>query len=556
MNRRLIACLSAALALGAMGASQEAPATLVGVPADDHQPAWSPDGTRIAFSRSTDGAEEVFVLDLATSQASPIGPGQNPAWNPDSQRLAVDTTEGIMILYLTGESQLLPNTAGGRFPTWSPGGDQIAYSLDNNLFVLDIIPGAQPIALTTSRDSLDPAWSRDNKLVFVRNVPGGSVIATLDLTSCTPPVIPVGAFAAYSAPVVSPGPAVSPGPEGPSQAVSTCQITQVTGTGPGRARDSQPAWSPDGRSIAFARAGDGGRRDIFLINADGTSERQVTSGGRDNTPTFSPDGRLAYAFGGTGGTAGFDLNVVTLAAAPATTTPVTTTPVETTPPPTETMPTTTTPAETTPQTPTTTTTTTNVPVERDRDVVQLTSGDILRGTIQATDLSVMTPYGAVSVPVRAIETLSRIEQTATLRLNSGERLSGSLTTPTITLAFPGGGTLALPQTIVSGITFAPALATARPSGNFDRIEFANGDVVQGVIQDTTLTLAGEIGRLNIATNLLQAIVIEGDRQRFLLRNGDRITGSIANPNLTIRFSFDRMFPVAGSQVRSVQFATR
>ena len=238
-----------------------------------------------------------------------------------------------------------------------------------------------------------------------------------------------------------------------------------------------------------------------------------------------------------------------------------------TPPP-ETMPTM--PAEAMPALPPTTmhpemmpqmpsptpTTTPTIPVERDRDVVQLTSGDILRGTIQTMDLSITAPYGALNVPIRAVETLSRTEQTATLRLNSGERLTGTLTTPTITLAFPGGGNLALPQTIVTSITFAPALAAARPAGNFDRIDFANGDVVQGIIQDMALMVAADIGRLNLATNLVQEILIEGDRQRFVLRNGDRITGTIANPNLTVRFSFDRTFPVAGTQVRTVQFATR
>ena len=53
----------------------------------------------------------------------------------------------------------------------------------------------------------------------------------------------------------------------------------------------QPAWSPDGRSIAFVsrRAG---HAHIYLVSADGTGSRRLTSGAADDTrPSWSPDGR-------------------------------------------------------------------------------------------------------------------------------------------------------------------------------------------------------------------------------------------------------------------------
>jgi Tol biopolymer transport system component len=60
---------------------------------------------------------------------------------------------------------------------------------------------------------------------------------------------------------------------------------------------SLPAWSPDGRTIAFAlRNTAEGFDQVHIIDADGTHERQLTTGADNNTgPVFSPDGaRVAY----------------------------------------------------------------------------------------------------------------------------------------------------------------------------------------------------------------------------------------------------------------------
>jgi Tol biopolymer transport system component len=54
-----------------------------------------------------------------------------------------------------------------------------------------------------------------------------------------------------------------------------------------------PAWSPDGRRIAFMSqvAGEGSPYDIFVMNADGTDARRLTrSPGADGWPSWSPDG--------------------------------------------------------------------------------------------------------------------------------------------------------------------------------------------------------------------------------------------------------------------------
>ena len=48
------------------------------------------------------------------------------------------------------------------------------------------------------------------------------------------------------------------------------------------------SWSPDGRRIAFDRGGNGG---IYVMRANGTGLRRLTTNALDTEPTWSPDGR-------------------------------------------------------------------------------------------------------------------------------------------------------------------------------------------------------------------------------------------------------------------------
>ncbi len=76
--------------------------------------------------------------------------------------------------------------------------------------------------------------------------------------------------------------------------------------------DNEPAWSPDGRTLAFAsnRTKDpdaNDNSDIFLVEAQAgqTPRAVVTSPGTDHAPAFSPDGRwIAYVAGGSRRTSG------------------------------------------------------------------------------------------------------------------------------------------------------------------------------------------------------------------------------------------------------------
>lgn len=62
--------------------------------------------------------------------------------------------------------------------------------------------------------------------------------------------------------------------------------------------DSQPVFSPDGKTIAFVSTR-GGKKNIWLVGADGSDLRQLTFGKCDECPSWSPDGKkIALQSGG------------------------------------------------------------------------------------------------------------------------------------------------------------------------------------------------------------------------------------------------------------------
>jgi Tol biopolymer transport system component len=77
-----------------------------------------------------------------------------------------------------------------------------------------------------------------------------------------------------------------------------------------KANAGEPVWSPDGRKIAFQEQVNG-NYEIFVINANGTGTRQLTTVAYDNTdPAWSPSGRqIAFLTTRDGGSDIYVMNV-------------------------------------------------------------------------------------------------------------------------------------------------------------------------------------------------------------------------------------------------------
>lgn len=113
---------------------------VAGIPESGYYPAWSRDGTRLAFVSKVDSAWEIFVLDMANGRSrqlthAPVAgvSSQGPAWSPDGTRIAFDRTRGeefdILVMNSDGTNVVRLTDSRGIHarPAWSPDGQLIAF---------------------------------------------------------------------------------------------------------------------------------------------------------------------------------------------------------------------------------------------------------------------------------------------------------------------------------------------------------------------------------------------------------------------------------------------
>lgn len=116
---------------------QPQPANLSNHPGWDYSPSWSPSGQSVAFVSERDGDPEIFIQNLESNSALQLTFNEEmdrrPAWSPDGKQIAFAAVrDGIEKIHIirpdgTDEQVVTPHPVQGTSPTWSPNSQQLAF---------------------------------------------------------------------------------------------------------------------------------------------------------------------------------------------------------------------------------------------------------------------------------------------------------------------------------------------------------------------------------------------------------------------------------------------
>ncbi len=223
------------------------------------EPAWSPDGAKIAFSSARGGSFDIYVMNADGSGTKALTSTKeddsHPTWSPDGDRITF-AREGPGDIYVmnadgSGVRRISDPRVQESEPAWSPDGNWIAYirrtpgTPVRELWLVHP-DGSEPHAITSAgAKAYTPAWSPDGKRIVFASDQDGDF------------------FELYTIGIDRKG------------------LRSVTPT----AGDMfEPSWSPDGSRIAFSEGGS-----IFTVElGEGDVEKLTDNDNNDSSPAWNP----------------------------------------------------------------------------------------------------------------------------------------------------------------------------------------------------------------------------------------------------------------------------
>ncbi|MEO8681157.1 MAG: amidohydrolase family protein [Vicinamibacterales bacterium] len=294
---------------------------------DARQPAWSPDGSTIAFFAYRDGGYDLWAIAPDGTKQRKLTWGafddREPTWSHDGTRLAFSSDRGnpmgsdynIWTLDLRDGAlkQITRDPADDYMPSWSPDDKEIAFVSARDpqaVFAVTVADGVERKAVSTTGRTDAPSWSGSNQIVY-HNTAGGQSRYEVDGRPITAGENVFAFRAAWASPTefyyVSDGKirkrSLSGGDAQTVAFTAMMQVTRADGAYTRVKRDFtsvtprqvlgvvRPSLSPDGKQVAFAAVGD-----IYLMPVGGKAVNLTKDAALDTDPAWSPDGsQLAYS---------------------------------------------------------------------------------------------------------------------------------------------------------------------------------------------------------------------------------------------------------------------
>ena len=161
-------------------------------------PAWSPDGSKIAYVSFENQKPVVYVQSMTTGKRRILadfkGSNSAPAWSPDGTKVALvlSRDDGSQLYVLNADGSGLKRlTFGGGIdtePAWSPDGQSLLFTSDRDgspqIYQMQALGGTAKRLTFEGNYNVSPAWSPDGKsFAFVQRSAGRYRIAVMDLAS-------------------------------------------------------------------------------------------------------------------------------------------------------------------------------------------------------------------------------------------------------------------------------------------------------------------------------------------------------------------------------------